>query len=344
MMIAKQPLVSIIIVNYNQKEYTIDCLASLSEMTYPNCEIILVDNGSTDGSVAALRNLKFKIRNSKLIVVENDRNLGFAGGNNAGYKKTKGKYVLLLNNDTKVKRNFLEPLVDDLEKDKKLGVVQSKMLVMDEPKLLDSVVSYQTSTGFLYHLGYLEKDKKEYQKFRYGLSVKGACMLIRKSALRLGLFDDTYFAYFEETDLCWRTWLLGYKVGFEPKSVIYHKMGVTSLRMNSWFIQFHSFKNRIRTIIKNTSFYTFLWMLPVNVAVSLGFSFFLLFTGRFIGFVSILRAIFWNIINFADTLKARRKVQSMRMLSDKKIFSYVFKNPPFGFYARHLRLLMKGTK
>jgi GT2 family glycosyltransferase/protein-L-isoaspartate O-methyltransferase len=318
------PLVSIIIVNYNQKALLIKCLNSLKRISYPDYEVIVVDNGSTE----SCKNLeKYNRVFKRFSLIENEKNLGFSGGNNKGYEIAKGKYILLLNNDTKATRGFLEPLVEDLEKDPKLGIVQSKMLVMDKSDLLDSVVSYQTSTGFLYHRGYLEKDSKKYEKFRYGFSVKGACMLIRKKALNLGLFDDTYFAYFEETDLCWRTWLLGYKVGFEPQSVIYHKMGATSLRMDSWFIQFHSFKNRICTIIKNTSLPTMVWMLPLNITVSLGFCCFLFLTGKSVGAKSVLEAIFWNVSNITDTLNYRSKVQSLRKFSDKQVFADTFKNP-----------------
>ena len=149
---------------------------------------------------------------------------------------------------------------------------------MDKPTLLDSVVSYQTLTGFLFHKGYLDHDKEEYKKFMYTFSAKGACMLVRKEVFIAGLLDINYFAYFEETDLCWRAWVMGYTVGFEPRSIIYHKMGATSLKMKSSFVHFHSFKNRIRTIIKNSSTFTLFWMLPIHLIVSVGLSlYFLLF-------------------------------------------------------------------
>lgn len=328
------PLVSIIIVNFNQKGLTLACIASLKKISYPNFEIILVDNGSMDDTGSAV-----KKRFPKVWVYECKENLGFTGGNNIGIKKSKGKYILLLNNDTKVTPGFLQPLVEDLEKDSSLGIVQSKIFVIDKPTLLDSVVSYQTLTGFLFHRGYLDNDKKEYQNFMYTFSAKGACMLVRKEVFNAGLLDDDYFAYFEETDLCWRAWVTGYKVGFEPRSVIYHKMGATSVGMKSAFINYHSFKNRIRTILKNSSELTLLWMLPIHLVACVGLSLYFLISGRQSASLSILKAIYWNVTHLGGTLRLRSKVQTARKLSDGQIFARVMKNPSLNFYIHHLSLV-----
>lgn len=328
------PKVSIIIVNFNQKRLTLTCLTSLKKITYPNFEITLVDNGSTDNTTSEVKKRFPKVR-----VYECKENLGFTGGNNRGIERAKGKYILLLNNDTKVTPGFLEPLVEDLEKDSFLGIVQSKIFVMDKPTLLDSVVSYQTLTGFLFHKGYLDRDKKEYQKFMYTFSAKGVCMLVRKEVFKVGLLDDDYFAYFEETDLCWRAWVTGYKVGFEPRSVIYHKMGATSVKMKSAFINYHSFKNRIRTILKNSSSATLLWMLPVHLAACIALTFYFLVSGNAGASLSIIKALWWNILHLEKTLKLRNKVQVARKLSDAEIFNLVMRNPSLGFYTRHLSLV-----
>lgn len=331
---AKLPKVSIIIVNFNQKELTLNCLISLKKMTYSSYEIILVDNHSSDGSVQEIKK-KF----SRIKLIQNGDNLGFTGGNNIGVNKALGEYILLLNNDTIVSPNFLEPLVEDLESNNRLGIIQSKILVMDRPDYLDSVVSYQTLTGFLFHKGYLEKNSGAYDKFLYSFSAKGACMLINSDILKLGLFDDKYFAYFEETDLCWRAWLMGYKVGFEPRSVIYHKMGATSSTMNRSFMHYHSFKNRLRTIIKNASLLTLLWMLPTHLIGCMGLIGYFILVGETEGAVCILRALWWNLINLPDSLKLRAKVQRLRKISDGEIFNQVMLNPSLSFYFKHLSLV-----
>lgn len=328
------PKVSIIIVNFNQKKLTLNCLASLKKISYPNFEIILVDNGSTDNTAVEVEKRFPKVR-----IYKCRENVGFTGGNNIGIKKSKGKYILLLNNDTKVTPEFLESLVEDLEKDVSLGILQSKIFVMDKPTLLDSVVSYQTLTGFLFHKGYLDKDKKEYQNFMYTFSAKGACMLVRKEVFKTGLLDNDYFAYFEETDLCWRAWVIGYKVGFEPRSIIYHKMGATSVGMKSAFINYHSFKNRIRTILKNSSGMTLLWMLPIHLVACVGLSLYFLISGQQSASLGILKAIYWNVTYLGGTLKLRSKVQAARKLSDTQIFARVMRNPPLNFYIHHLSLV-----
>lgn len=330
------PKVSIIIINYKQKQLTLDCLKTLSKITYPNYEVILVDNNSEDGSVEAIEKNYPKVN-----LIKNSKNTGFTGGNNIGLKKTAGDYILLLNNDTRVTPNFIEPLVEDFSKIENLGIVQSKMFVMDSPKQLDNVVSFQTLTGFLYHQGYLDIDKPEYQKFLYSFSGKGACLMIDKQVLKLGLFDDEYFAYFEETDLCWRVWLMGFTVGFEPRSIIYHKMGATSSKMKSSFIHYHSFKNRIRTIIKNSDNFTLIWMLPIHLLLCILLSVYFLFT-EINGTKSILRAFWWNITNLNGTLQLRSKIQSSRKVSDSQIFKQVFKTPSLYFYIQHLSLVKEN--
>ncbi|MEK7092694.1 MAG: glycosyltransferase family 2 protein [Patescibacteria group bacterium] len=331
------PKVSIIIVNFNKKQLTLDCLKSLSKITYPNFEVIVIDNNSQDESVSTISQKYPKVKQ-----IINPTNLGYVGGNNVGINTANGDYFLILNNDTKVTPSFIEPLIKDFKKYPDLGIVQSKMLIMDKPTLLDNVASYLTSTGFLYHVGYLEKDKPEFKIYREIFAAKGACMLIRKEVLRLGAFDDEFWCYFEETDLCWRAWVMGYTVGFEPKSIIYHKMGATSSNLKSAFVHYHSFKNRIRTIIKNPTNSTLACMLPIHLAGCLALSFYFLVSGQIKGAGAIVRAVFWNLKNLDATLLLRSKVQKARRASDKEIFSVTLKNPSLSFYFRHLSLVKQN--
>src|SRR5258708_284544 len=303
--------VSIIIVNFNGGKVFRECLVSLKKISYSNYEIIIVDNSSTDGT-------------EKLATIRNKKNLGFVDGNNQGIKNAKGKYILLLNNDTKVSKNFLNVLVDKMESDPEIGVLQPKIFMMDNPGFLDNAGSFITKIGFLRHWGFQKKDSSNFDTEREIFSAKGACMLIRKDLIdQIGLFDHDFFMYFEESDFCWRVWLCGYKVLFYPQTFIYHKIGFTIKRQNVSELNFHYYKNRIASLIKNLNNWNVLWMVPLHLFLSLGISLIFFIRGSITNPLIILRAIWWNIAHLGDTLKKREVIQNKRVVSDKYIFDRV---------------------
>ena len=316
----KNPLVSIIIANWNGGRVWEDCLKSLSKIKYNNWELITIDNGSSDGTTDLSLNPKFKIKKSRLI--KNKNNKGFAGANNQGLGVAKGEYVLLLNNDTLVDSNFLNVLIEKMEKEKDLGVVQPKIKMMDTPKYLDNAGSFFTRIGFLHHWGFGKKDSKEFQKEREVFSTKGACMLIRRKAIEMagGLFDPDFFSYFEESDFCWRVWQTGYRVLYYPKTKISHKVGFTIKRLDVGSLNFHYYKNRICSLIKNLSFPNLLVVLTAHLAISVGISIVFLFRGQPKTFLIVWKAIIWNLANIKTTLEKRRKIQKERFVSDKELF------------------------
>ncbi|HBB76911.1 MAG: hypothetical protein A3J18_02465 [Candidatus Levybacteria bacterium RIFCSPLOWO2_02_FULL_40_18] len=303
-------LVSVLIVNWNSKENLKDCLQSLFKIDYPNYEVIIVDNGSTDDSVSWV-----KKNYPGVIIAKANRNLGFAGGNEFGLKHCRGKYILFLNNDTLVTKSFLTELVSFIEKDEKLAVVQPAILFHRPGESLhgkiNSVGSFILNSGFLYHLNY----GKEFIEKDYGESYEiytayGACFLAnRKLVNKLGLFDPEYFAYFEETDFSHRVWLSGHKVKIYTKAVIYHKGAKTAQKLPSSFIQYHSFKNRLFTYLKNFGlvniykiFVPHLFICEVSSVLYLAM--------RRPGYtLAIQKAILWNIIKVGKLLRERRKVQ-----------------------------------
>lgn len=309
-----EPLVSIIIVNWNGGEVFKECLQSLSGIDYAKWELIVVDNGSTDGSEKLPTTYK-KIPSSKLIV--NSSNLGFAVANNQGSQQAAGKYILLLNNDTKIMPNFLAKMVDRIESDPNLGVIQPKILIMDKPDYLDNAGSFFTRIGFLHHWGFMQKDGPEFDREREIFSAKGACMLIRKKVVdRVGLFDKDYFSYFEESDFCWRVWLAGYKVLYYPQAVIYHKVGFTIKRLNVLKINYHYYKNRVCSLIKNLDSRNFFITMTLHLIISLGIAGVFLLRFKFESSLMIIKAIWWNVIHLNDTLQKRKIVQNERKVSD----------------------------
>lgn len=328
------PLVSIIIVNWNGLRWLSDCFSSIYSQDYKNFEIIFVDNASHDGSVEWV-----KKHYPKTKILINKENLGFADANNVGYRKAKREYVLFLNNDTRVTKTFLTELVKVLQSDPVIAGAQSKILLMDKPDTYDSVGAFLTPTGFLYHYGFGKKDEKKYDKQIDLYTAKGACMMFKKDVLDKvaidgNIFDPDYFAYFEESDMCHRVWLAGYRIVYAYKSVIYHKMGATSSGINNAFIQYHSFKNRIRTYLKNLGLSQVLLIVPIHLLLCEGFSMVSFIRGKFALGLGVQKAFIWNISHFSTTYHLRKQVQHrIRAVPDTVILTKIMYNPSIRYYV-----------
>lgn len=330
----KSPLVSIIVVNWNGEAVIADCLSSLDSQTYKNIEIILVDNNSRDGSVQLVKD---SFPNVQIII--NATNKGFAEGNNIGAEVVKGAYVLLLNNDAFVEKHCIEVLVRKMEDDETIGVIQPKILYKGSPFYPDGVInsigSYLTITGFPYHIGYGKKSSLAfYNKESEIYTAFGACMMIKRSVIdEIGLFDEDYFAYFEESDFCHRVLLSGYKVMYTPSATAYHRGGVSARKYGLEGVIFHAFKNRICTYIKNLEFFSLLFILPLHLIMCEVYAFVNLLFFRFSLFIAVEKAILWNILHIKKTLKKRNIIQTkFRKVSDKRIFQHVMKNPRASYY------------
>lgn len=331
------PLVSIVIVNWNGKHWLEGCLPTLSKVTHKRVEWIIVDNASTDGSVEWVKN-----RYPKTILLENSENLGFSHANNLGYKKAKGDFILFLNNDTKVKPDFITELLKPFTRDPMIGGVQSKILLMDDPSRLDSIGAFLTPTGFLLHNSLGGKDKLELNRQIDLYTVKGASMMFRTDVLKLVevdgfIFDPEYFAYFEETDLCHRIWLSGFRIVYAPKAVIYHKLGATSIKLVSAWVQFNSYKNRINSYIKNFGLFNLILILPIHVVLCHVLAIIFLLKGNLSWAISIEKAIWWNVTHLSRTLRHRNIVQvTIRKRADSAFFSKIIKFPEAGYYTGFL--------
>lgn len=324
MNMTKFPKVSIVVTNYNGGQILIDCIESLKKLNYPNFEVVLVDDRSSDGSLEkAIKNKG----NLKLKTIYNKINLGFAGANNKGYELSTGDYVLLLNNDTKVDKNLLKILVARMERDPKIGAAQVKIKMMDVPNHLDNAGSFLTSTGFLVHWGFGEKDSKIFDKETIIFSAKGACLITRREIIKkIGLFDADFVSYIEETDFCWRVWLAGYKIYYLPQTYIWHKVGYTfSKQFNPVVVNYNSFKNRILCLYKNLEFKNLFLILLPHFIILLGLSVFYLLRLQFSKFSMIMRALWWNVQNFKSSKEKRKIVQKMRVTSDTELFKFIMK-------------------
>jgi len=232
-----EPLVSIIIVNYNGKQYLEQCLKSLMQINYQNFEIILVDNNSTDDSIEFVSNYY-----PSVIILKLDKNLGFAEPNNMGAKIAKGQHLLFLNNDTIVTPNFINEMIQVVKKDPKIGMCQSLLLKPNGE--VDSSGDFITTLG----VGYSSKEKV--QNIREILSGKAASLMVRNEIFwKLKGFDEKFFASWEDVDLGWRAWISGYKVVVVPTSVVHHIGGQTVKNFKE--IAFHGYKNQLAMKITN---------------------------------------------------------------------------------------------
>ncbi len=266
-MITMNPLVSIIILNWNGWQDTLECLESLYQIDYPNYRVILVDNHSQDQSLEKIREYcqgkitteskfytyhpenkpltlnelnkkeaeeeisKIEMPDNHLTLIKNDENYGFAKGNNIAIKYTQKihnpDYILLLNNDTVVTPEFLTEMVNVAESDEKVGIVGCKLLNADNPPIIDST-GHIISWGRIVDRGHGKVDKGQYDHEIEVMGAMAACALYKKEMLReTGLLDTSYVTLGEDADLSWKAHNLGWKALYTPDAVVYHKRGRT---------------------------------------------------------------------------------------------------------------------
>jgi GT2 family glycosyltransferase len=239
------PLASIVLVNWNGLQDTIDCIESCRELTYDNFSITVVDNGSKDGSLEELT-----ARYPQHIIVESGQDLGFAGGCNIGIQRALdegAEFVWLLNNDTRVDPLALTALVDELVAHPEAAVVGSKIFYYDRPEVLSFVGGgFLGMSGRTYHLGDGDTDRGQYDEPREIEFSTGASMLVRSDVIRnVGLMDDRYFLYWEDVDWCERIRLAGWTVRYAPASLVWHKVGATIPDDKTWAQARYEGRNRI---------------------------------------------------------------------------------------------------
>lgn len=237
---ADKPILSIIIVNMNTKDLTVGCIRSIEkEIKNMSFEVLLTDNGSTDGSPEAFKKiLNEDFWKDKFTLILNDTNTGYAKANNQGIRKAKGKYILLLNNDTIVHKDSLQNLVGFAEITPDAGVVGSKLLNIDGT-LQMSCFNFPTIKNAI--LEYYFGKKGLFDKFAPKGdgpttidSVVGAVFLMTPAAIeKVGILDERYWAYFEDIDYCRQCWKNGLKVYYLPDSVITHYHGATFKKMTN---------------------------------------------------------------------------------------------------------------
>jgi len=257
------PIISVIIVNFNGKKFLEDCIESLYGQSYKNLEIIIVDNGSSDTSIEYLRS-----SHPGLIIIENSSNLGFAGGANIGIRTARGSFILTLNNDTWSDCHCIERLLAGMKSDDRIGMCATKMLFPDTR--INSAGICISRSGAAWDRGMFEEDTGQYNMQEEIFGPCAGAALFRKAMLdEIGLFDEDFFLYMEDVDLAMRGQLAGWKCLFVPEAVVYHYHGGTAGVMSD-LVVYHGNRNILWYPVKNYPLITLLASLPWIIGRNIG--------------------------------------------------------------------------
>jgi GT2 family glycosyltransferase len=216
-------LLSIIIPNWNGGKFLPTCLDALNRQTYPNIEVIVADNASSDGSQALIESQYPQVK-----IVQLPENRGFTGACNAGIRAASGDYIALLNNDTEVDEGWAAAVVTAFERHAEIGIVASKMLLFDKRDHIHTAGDYFTVDGRAGNRGVWQQDTGQFDKEEYVFSACGGSSAYRKTMLdQIGILDDDFFFSLEDMDLAWRAQLSGWRCLYMPKAIVYHHLSAT---------------------------------------------------------------------------------------------------------------------
>ena len=307
---SSEPLVSIVILNYNAGKLLDDCLHSIHKTEKVNFEIILVDNASTDKSYKEYTQ-KFPDVN----LIENSKNLGYCEGNNVGIRATKGEFVVVLNPDTIVNPTWLHELLHAYKKNGE-GIYQPKILATTDHDMLLSSGQFIQLFGFGYSRGKGEthiEGSNNIEKIGYA---SGTCIFTSKKIIeKLNLFDPFLFAYHDDLDLCWRASMLGINSFYVPSSVIFHPIEGYSFKWSKFKFYLME-RNRQYCLLTHFSKSSYFKMLPSLILVDFAVSLFYLKKGMF---GTKIRTSLNILKNLTKISKKYQEIQSTRILSDKEI-------------------------
>jgi GT2 family glycosyltransferase len=330
------PKVAVMVITHNGKKYLKTCIESLLNQTYNNFEIYLIDNASTDGSSEYVK------QNFPMVkIIKFEKNFGFAKAYNIAIRMIDADYIALLNDDTKVHPKWLEELVKAALEDEKAGALGSLILFLDYPDIVQHAGGMITPIGGGIDIGFGKPLHEVDLRKRYVGYVCGAAMLVKKEVFeKVGGFDNDYFAYFEDVDLCWRMWLQGYKVVLVPTSVVYHKYG------GSWGGRYNprrlylSHINKLRNTVKNFDTVYCIKGLLLNVIFDASRLIVVVRHRRIHDANSILKAWITFMKEVKVTYSKRMHEQKKRKVSDSFMVKY-FVYPLLCAVKEYLRLDLK---
>ena len=352
----KQPLLSVIIVNFQGSGFIRDCLTSVLSSDYPSFEVLVVDNASTDGS-AELVEEEFG-KDPRVTIIKNRMNVGFAKANNQAARISHGELLLFLNADTRMDESSMGRLAEALRSDNRIAVAQPKLLLMNtDPPRIDSTGDLMDPYGNGYRRGVGLVDRGQFDdKVDEIFSARGAAMIVKRNIfIKVGMFDEDFFLYLEDVDLCWRIRLADKSIKYVPKAVVFHAAAGSrdqAMLARAWF---HVIKNQLAMLVKNYSWRhlskALVGRLLCYATVAIYYPAILTKThGRRgnAGFLTqpapmpqmvraTLDGIFWNLKALRQTLSKRSRIQTLiRRASDEAISSYMEKRDPLANLLRQI--------
>jgi GT2 family glycosyltransferase len=306
--------VTLLVLNFNGKHYMKLCLDSLLATNYPHFEVVVVDNGSTDGSRDFIKSNYPKVK-----LIEHDRNYGYTLGYNLVIGKIQTEYIALINNDIVAETNWLKELMVHI-KDDYVAAVVPKMKFPDK-KRINSAGGNCDIFGTGWNRGNGEIDRDQFNVVQEVFYGNGGALLIKKQVWReIGPFDERYFMYGEDLDWCWRARLKGHRIIYVPRAEVYHHWrgsggAIVNMLERHW----------LSTVLKNYSLKNLVRIMPRYLALKTLKMIWLIMYGKSdVKFVAI-KGFLWNLINFRDTWKKRVQVQMSRKVSDVEICKHMFK-------------------
>ena len=305
-----EPLVSVIILNYNAGNLLSECIESVLKTDYEKFEIIIVDNDSKDDSIDRC---KEKFRDVQII--ENKKNLGYCEGNNVGIRNAKGEFIAILNPDTVVDSNWLKELIKGYEIFGD-GMYQPRFLTTNNHKILQGTGNMINLFGFGFARNKGDIDEGQFNEPERIGYASGTCLFTSKKIIEeLDMFDSFLFAYHDDLDLCWRAALKNIKSYYIPSSIVYHPPEGYTFKWNSFKFYLLE-RNRQYCLLTHYSRKTYFKMLPALMIIEIGVFFYYLKKGvllsKFKATLSILK-------NFKHINVTYKKIQNKRKISDREL-------------------------
>lgn len=330
--------VAIVILNWNGIDDTLDCLDSLQKQSYKDYKIIVIDNGSTDDSRSQLD--KYASRHKNTEIIYNPKNFGFTGGVNTGIEYALNddyEYVALFNNDAVADADWLRELVNTAQ-DNQIGA-STGLLLHGDGKTIDSTGDWYSTWGLPFPRNRNDKASAA-PKGEFVFSASGGASLYKTAMLReIGLFDDDFFAYYEDTDISFRAQLMGWKIAYNPAAIAYHKQGETSKKIPG-FTVYQTFKNLPLLFIKNV---------PRRLLFSVGIRFYLAYVMMFLNAIKngsgkqAIKGLIKSLALTPKKLSERRQIQKTKQVTTDYIKSMLWPDlPPDQTGLRKLRRIFTG--